>query len=64
MLRPGQCFEFMSDTDLSSKIGRIQGHFSMTKILPESAETGAATDALPLGDKMRVDFAPFALTSE
>lgn len=63
VLRPGQVFEYMSGTDLTSTKGTMKGHFYMARVPSDthSAKTGDHVKALKGDDKFEVEVAPFPL---
>ena len=63
VLRPGQVFEYMSGTDLSSPKGVMAGHFYMATV-PNETHCGKAGDlvqALEGGDTFKVGVGQFPL---
>ena len=67
VLRPGQCFEYMSGTPLTTTEGVMEGYFYMARVPPETpyAKTGdtvAAHDRHE--DHFRVPVAPFVLHAD
>lgn len=64
VLRPGQCFEYMSGTDLATTHGQMSGKFYMAYVPPgtPSAKTGDHVEALTSDDnKFQVKVGPFPL---
>jgi uncharacterized protein affecting Mg2+/Co2+ transport len=64
VLRPGQCFEYMSGTDLVTTRGMMSGKFYMARVPPgtPSAKTGDHVQALQRdNNKFQVNIATFPL---
>ena len=66
VLGPGQVFQYMSGTDLTTTRGVMEGHFYMAKVPPgtPSATSGDDVEALKANDKLQVTVAPFPLEAQ
>lgn len=63
VLRPGEVFEYMSGTELTTSNGIMSGHFYMVNVPSDaiSAKSGDDIEALNIPDKLHVAVAPFPL---
>ena len=67
VLKPGQCFEYMSGTDLATKLGLMKGHFYVAVVPPEtpSLKSGDSVDELlQTVDPFEATVEPFVLEAE
>jgi hypothetical protein len=69
VLRPGQCFEYTSGSDLASPKGIMKGHFYMAWVPPESPSAKAGDNIEILNnlqeeDKLQAIVAPFPLEAK
>jgi hypothetical protein len=68
VLKPGQCLEYMSGSDLATPKGIMKGHFYMAWVPPGSPSVKAGDDIdflnLQEEDKLQVTVAPFSLEAE
>ena len=60
VLRPGQCFEYMSGTDLATKKGVMKGHFYVAAVPPDTPSLKSGDNV----DELLENFETFEATVE